>query len=378
MNPIKLDFSSDIYQFGEDISAARLHAKLFNVISSKINIIVNTEGNKKLDRIGFTKKFQELYPYYQYQTAASLGHDGKDIESLIEEDKSPSFLRAFDDEDACSFVAVDIENKRVFKFSDKLFTICYDISDFIEVQKLLLVCQNLLNSCIKTANSVAKVNVITYDGQDFELVSCKINSNMPIDYDKHYNDDFKPIAKKIDEFIESIDSGLIIAHGVAGTGKTTYLRHLMTHHNKKFIILSNALMNNIADPSFIKFILEQKDSILILEDCEQLLQDRKNNAFNNGIANILNMTDGLYSDILNIKIIATFNADIKDIDQALLRKGRLVAKYEFGLLSADKTKTLMKELNKSDDHPTQMTLADIYNFKDITGGESVSRKKIGF
>lgn len=152
----------------------------------------------------------------------------------------------------------------------------------------------------------------------------------------------------------------------------------MTHHNKKFIILSNALMNNIADPSFIKFILEQKDSILILEDCEQLLQDRKNNAFNNGIANILNMTDGLYSDILNIKIIATFNADIKDIDQALLRKGRLVAKYEFGPLSADKTKALMKELNKSDDHPTQMTLADIYNFEDITGGESVSRKKIGF
>ena len=52
MNSIKLDFSSDIYQFGEDISAARLHAKLFNVISSKINIIVNTEGNKKLDENG--------------------------------------------------------------------------------------------------------------------------------------------------------------------------------------------------------------------------------------------------------------------------------------------------------------------------------------
>ena len=60
MNPIKLDFSSDIYQFGEDISAARLHAKLFNVISSKINIIVNTEGNKKLDRIGFTKSFKSF------------------------------------------------------------------------------------------------------------------------------------------------------------------------------------------------------------------------------------------------------------------------------------------------------------------------------
>jgi ATP-dependent 26S proteasome regulatory subunit len=46
---------------------------------------------------------------------------------------------------------------------------------------------------------------------------------------------------------------------------------------------------------------------------------------NAGLINILNNSDGLLSDELCIKFICTFNAPLKDIDEALLRKGRLAA-----------------------------------------------------
>lgn len=378
MYPIRLDYFSDVFIYGENISAAKLYFKQFGIVPSNITIIPNTEGNKKFNKVSFFNQFKEKYPDYLYQLGLCVSHDNKDLETVREEQGKEFLLDTLDDEDSCIFVAINSRDHIIYKFSDRAFIIYYDISDYDIIQAMLPTYKKIIANNIEIADSIAKVNVITFDGERFDLVKCKINTNMPIDYDKHYNEDFKPIAEKIESFIESIDSGLVIAHGAAGTGKTTFLRHLMAHHNKKFIILSNALMNSIADPSFIKFILEQKDSILILEDCEQLLQDRKNNAFNNGIANILNMTDGLYSDILNIKIIATFNADIKDIDKALLRKGRLIAKYEFKALNSTKTSNLMKELGKSSIHPSEMTLADIYNFEDVTGGEVQKTKKIGF
>ena len=66
------------------------------------------------------------------------------------------------------------------------------------------------------------------------------------------------------------------------------------------------------------------------------------NRMNAGLVNILNISDGLLSDELCIKFICTFNAPLKDIDEALLRKGRLAARYEFKDLTTDKVKPTNK------------------------------------
>ena len=118
--------------------------------------------------------------------------------------------------------------------------------------------------------------------------------------------------------------------------------------------------------------------MFILEDCEQLLEDRGENQFNNAIATILNMADGLLSDIVNIKFICTFNAPITKIDPALLRKGRCMAKYEFGKLHADKVKILNDKYNLGHTEIKDMTLAEVYNpdKKDYT--EETKQIKIGF
>jgi hypothetical protein len=87
------------------------------------------------------------------------------------------------------------------------------------------------------------------------------------------------------------------------------------------------------------------------------------------------MTDGLLSDDLGMKFICTFNEDMKNIDPALLRKGRLVSKYEFKALSVDKAIKLLQE--RGIDSPQvdkPLTLAEIYHYEDE--GYELSKKSI--
>lgn len=191
----------------------------------------------------------------------------------------------------------------------------------------------------------------------------KISTNYKIDIDLLYNNDFKEKHKTIFEFIHNDSSGLIILSGVMGSGKTSYLRYLIAeNHNKEFIIINNSMLNNLTNPEFIDFLNDHQGCILILEDCEQALKDRSLNPFENSVANILNLTDGLLADAFKIKMICTFNTNLKDIDPALTRKGRLITKYEFKELDAHKVAKLneLHNLNISDVKP--MTLANIFNY----------------
>ena len=65
-----------------------------------------------------------------------------------------------------------------------------------------------------------------------------------------------------------------------------------------------------------------------------------------------------------MKFICTFNDDMKNIDPALLRKGRLVSKYEFKGLEKEKAQTLLKELGHEVMLEKNITLADIFNWGD--------------
>ena len=67
----------------------------------------------------------------------------------------------------------------------------------------------------------------------------------------------------------------------------------------------------------------------------------------------------------------------KDIDEALLRKGRLAARYEFKDLTTDKVNQLIKEEGLDIPQQTQpMTLAEIYNYEGMDF--SLGRKRVGF
>jgi SpoVK/Ycf46/Vps4 family AAA+-type ATPase len=125
--------------------------------------------------------------------------------------------------------------------------------------------------------------------------------------------------------------------------------------------------------------MDHPDSILLIEDAEKVITDREQTA-SSGVSNILNITDGILSDLLKMQIVATFNMDKDNIDKALLRKGRLIAEYEFGKLSVEKSNNKLKELGKDYVTNVPLTLTEIYNIDDMDFGENVKKVKpsIGF
>ena len=201
-----------------------------------------------------------------------------------------------------------------------------------------------------------------------------------IDLDKIYPSDFKNTHEKILSSLNTTNSkGLIILHGEPGTGKTTYIRHLISNTPKKKIFVSPHMASVISDPSFISLLGDRKDSILIIEDAESVLMTRDQSR-NDAVSNLLNLSDGLLADCFNIQIICTFNTPLRNIDPALLRKGRLITRYEFPKLTKERAKAIAKRLGSKIDIKEDISLADLYNHEDnVEPQKATSRKsKIGF
>ena len=200
-----------------------------------------------------------------------------------------------------------------------------------------------------------------------------------LDISTNYNDDFLSIHNLITKsFTTKEKNGIVLLHGKLGTGKTYYIRHLINNIDRKFIYFPLDMIESISSPEFLPFISQQPNSILILEDCENLLVHRDNYPNNaSAVSNLLNLGDGLLSDALSINIICTFNSGLKKIDDAILRKGRLLARYEFKELELSKAQGLAQKLGKVGKIDHLMTVSDIYNL-DETNFENAPKKKVGF
>lgn len=201
-----------------------------------------------------------------------------------------------------------------------------------------------------------------------------------INLELHYNDDFPPVHERLVGLLGQPKSkGLILLHGEPGTGKTTYIKYLSSLVKKDMLILPPYMTNYLTSPEIIPFLLDNKDSVLIIEDAERILQSREAGGDTNSVSNILNLTDGLLADCMHIQVIATFNASKHLLDKALLRKGRLMVDYAFGKLAPAKANDLLGHLGLEFRTAEPMTLADIFNYDDQTvSGERQEAVKVGF
>ena len=269
----------------------------------------------------------------------------------------------------------EYDNKIIFVNANKI-VILYNDNTIEQIKELA---EKVYNCFPKSPeeNKIAKVSVVKcYQGDYYtsekEIKPIEININ------ENYNDDFEKVYKDTIKFLEDRSSGLILYWGAPGTGKTSLIRHLCSTVPKEYVIVPNSIASRLGDPDLITFVTDHTDSVFILEDCEQLLEDRGENPFNNAISTILNMSDGLLSDICNIKFICTFNAPISKIDDALLRKGRCAAKYEFGPLCKEKVQVLNDKYNLGHTEIKDMTLAEVYNSDKTDYTEKDNNLKIGF
>jgi len=256
-------------------------------------------------------------------------------------------------------------NRTIFKLEDKVMIEfgndyarvlfgdnCYDYaSDLVDV--------------FAGFKAVAKVdryeiNIISLTSCGLELKQLEIKPTH-LDLDLYYNDDFKIVDGIIRNRLEKEnDKGIILLHGLPGTGKTTYLRHLIGNIKKKILFVSPGVAGNLMNPEFIDLLIDNPNAVLIIEDAENIIMDRKIDS-NSSVSNLLNISDGLLSDCLNVQIICTFNSALHLVDSALLRKGRLIAKYEFDKLNIAKGQRLSDHLGHTKKITQPMTIAEIAN-----------------
>ena len=222
-----------------------------------------------------------------------------------------------------------------------------------------------------------KFEVLVFQDGTFSTEDVSTGDFKSINIGELYNDDFAEIDELITTALPRQESGIILLHGESGTGKTTYIKHLICRFKDlEFIFVQNDFVRDLLKPSFISFLIQHKNSILIIEDAEKVVIARENSTDDSVVSTILQLTDGLFSDFLNIKIICTFNTELDRIDRALLRKGRMIAKYHFSRLSAEKTAELAKKLGH-DSVTGSLTLADIFEFEK-RGFKSAVKKAMGF
>lgn len=306
-------------------------------------------------------------------------------------------IRYIDDEDELDGYSVYRQNAVLYASKNANGHIGLEILGTPKIMSITLIGddQELIDAISKfISETKAKYKTCTEERKDktfytiassqrgFELEDLNIKSeHLEEVIHDNYNDDFIRVDEVVSEAITENKKGLILLHGIPGSGKTSYIKHLITGDSKrKIVYIPTHLASAIASPNFISFVkTELSDCVLVIEDAESVLLSRESgDSHKEAVANILNMTDGILADALNILIICTFNTDMENLDKALLRKGRLLLQYEFRKLTKEKTNALcMKLYGKKVDE--SLPLSEIYGLEyDLIKPEEPKKIKMGF
>lgn len=229
-----------------------------------------------------------------------------------------------------------------------------------------------------------RIHIITQSGGDFYLKSIPLKNRHSTDFSyDNYNEEFEEISNRLISAL-TVDSscGIVLFHGDPGTGKTSYLKHLIhTISNKKLIYMPPDLTEHLSSPGFVTFLMgEAENSILLIEDAENVLRAREAGG-SQAVSNILNISDGILGDVLKLQIVCTFNSKLEEIDSALRRPGRCIAEYRFEPLEPHRAAALMRKVHGDEvefDDTKPMTLADVYNFNKPRDVTKTKRRTAGF
>lgn len=330
------------------------------IFLSRYDVLPNQIIDYDIDGLKFAKYFEETYQKEIVDQFYTLRVQRNNAKKPKEKKDDRYFLFEIP-----LLVYVDVQKDKV--------KILFDASTESQAIKIK---KGLDSFGITMDKESPKMNLITSNQQGLDLTPMKL-VKMETDLSAHYNDNFLPVHDTIIKRLKTPkDKGIVILHGAPGTGKTSYIRHLISSVNKKVIFLPPNLAHNITGPGLISLLIENPDAILIIEDAENIVIDRDKTG-SSPVSAILNISDGLLSDCLQTQIICSFNTSLDNVDKALLRKGRLIAKYDFKPLAVEKANELSSKLGFEHRFIEPTPLAAIFNQQEKEY-QLPQRKVIGF
>jgi hypothetical protein len=141
---------------------------------------------------------------------------------------------------------------------------------------------------------------------------------------------------------QELPGKLLLLHGPPGTGKTTALRSLSDAWRAwcqfDYVLDPERLFNDAAYLLNIALGDDEQESarrsrLLILEDCDELIATSAKERSGQGLARLLNLTDGLLGQGLSLLVAITTNEALSSLHPAVIRAGRCIAQIEVGNLS---------------------------------------------
>ena len=307
----------------------------FNIMPSHSRVYIPTASLENIIKLLVSLGFEELHNYCSYSKDTDLVKNGVQI--------TTTFIH-HEEKVTCTFGDSELRIKLLHPLNSPLGK---------KVQVGLLA---LPETVIVKKEQI--INILCSGQHGLYLTPIILADESSIE--GHYSKAFAPIHKTILERLEGRKTGVILLHGEPGTGKTSYIKHLTSIIDRKFIIVPESLASRLGSPEFVTFLLSNKGCILILEDSENVIKSRDAGGYNS-VAELLNISDGIIGQAIGCAIIATFNSNITNIDKALLRKGRLIAEHKFDVLSIEEANALLEKLGKGFVVTKPMSLADVYN-----------------
>lgn len=201
-----------------------------------------------------------------------------------------------------------------------------------------------------------------------------------------FKNDFKPKKNYIpyidtDEMFKQFfggDENILLLVGKSGTGKSKltslaieYLASIKVNScNRTVATISDA--NILLNDCFWYQIRDNRIDLVILDDFDFMLgsrdsEDTKHNKF---LSKFLTFTDGVRKN--KIKFIVTTNQEYRDMDKAILRKGRLFDVLEMRELSLEEGLEIWKSEGITEPYPfdNSVTIADLaYCINNLKGIE---------
>lgn len=124
-------------------------------------------------------------------------------------------------------------------------------------------------------------------------------------------------------------NSISILYGENGTGKTKHLNYILSKIKKNIIYIPYQLIeNSVSQYEFLNFISKFKETVFVIDDCEEYFTTNMYDKNNNIIKSLVQLCNGVMANNMNFNFILSMNISSEtEIDEYLLSNTDILSFY---------------------------------------------------